>query len=83
MKTYVVESGFPTNFYPPLTKDQLADLYDQHLFRPLREKAKESGGELVITEELNLIGRVIVEASEKAAKTLRSLGFRLQIKKSQ
>ena len=81
MKTYVVDPGFPTNFYPPLTKDQMTDLYDQHLFLPLRTRAKESEGELVIKEEINLIGKVIIEASEKSAKTLRALGFHLQIKK--
>lgn len=81
MKTYVVESGFDVDFYPPLTKEQETDLYDQHLFRPLRDRAKSSNGELVIKEELNMIGRVIIEASEMVAKNLRSLGFHLQIKK--
>lgn len=81
MKTYVVESGFTTDFYPPLNRDQVTSLYEQYLFRPLRARAQESEGELVIKEELNLIGRVIVEASEKSAKALRSLGFHLQVKK--
>lgn len=81
MKTYVVELGFPTDFYPPLTNNQLVALYEQQIFIPLRARSQELGNDLIIREELNLIGRVIVEASEKAAKTLRELGFRLQIKK--
>jgi len=82
MNTYIVTSGFEVNFYPPLTKDQLGDLYEQHLFHPLRVQEKSMVGELVIKEELAVIGKVIVQASEKSAKTLRALGFNLQIKKN-
>ena len=82
MNTYIVTSGFEVNFYPPLIKEMLGDLYDQYLFRPLRTQEKLMEGELVVKEELALIGRAIVQASEKSAKTLRALGFNLQIKKS-
>jgi hypothetical protein len=82
MKTYVVQSGFETNFYPPLTKDQLSALYEENVFRPVRAQAEKLGKELVIKEELNIVGRIIIEASEDAAKILRQLGFKLQLKKA-
>src|SRR5271154_1832622 len=82
MKTYIAQLEFPTDFYPPLTKEQTIDLYDQHLFRPLRDHAFTSEGEILIKEELHLIGRAVIEATEKSAKTLRNLGFHLQLKKN-
>jgi hypothetical protein len=82
MKTYVVECGFAKDFTPPLTKDQLSDMYSKNFFQPIRDQANELGKELVIKEELNLIGRAIVYASEKAAKTLRQIGFKVLVKKS-
>lgn len=82
MKTYVIKPGFTPNFYPPLTKDQLIDFYDQHLFRPLRQRAQESKGVLKVKEELNLVGSVIAEASEEEAKALRQLGYQLLHKKT-
>jgi hypothetical protein len=82
MKTYVIENGYSVDFYPPLTRDQKVELWTKHLFEPIRVRAKESNGELVVKEELTIIGRSIIEASEKAAKDLRSLGYHLQIKKT-
>lgn len=82
MKTYVVQSGFETNFYPPLTKEQLSSLYEENVFTPVRVQAEKLGKELVIKEELDIVGRVIIEASEGAAKTLRQLGLKLQLKKA-
>jgi len=82
MKKYVVEFGAPISFYPPLTKDQTSDLYEQYVFRPVRDQAKKLGNELFIQEELQLIGKIIIEASEGAAKTLRQLGFHLLLKRA-
>ncbi len=82
MKTYVIDTGYSVDFYPPLTRNQKIELWTKHLFEPLRERAKASNGELVVKEELTIIGRSIIEASEQAAKDLRSLGYHLQIKKT-
>ena len=82
MKTYIAQLEFQADFYPPLTRDQKTALYIEHLFVPLKAQAEASEGDIVIKEELNLIGRAIIEASDKSAKTLRSLGFHLQLKKS-
>lgn len=82
MKTYVVECSFANDFYPPLTKERLSDMYNKNFFQPIRDQANALGKELIIKEELNLIGRVIVYASEKAAKTLRQIGFKVLVKKS-
>ena len=82
MKTYIAQLEFQADFYPPLTRDQKTNLYKENLFLPLKAQAEASEGDIVIKEELNLIGRAIIEASDKSAKTLRSLGFHLQLKKS-
>lgn len=81
MKTYIAQLEYQADFYPPLTIEQKITLYNEHLFVPLKAQAEASEGELVIKEELNLIGRAIIDATEKAAKNLRSLGFHLQLKK--
>jgi hypothetical protein len=79
MKTYVVELGFSTDFYPPLTKEQVVELNTQNLFQPLRSMSKNMENELRIIEELNLIGSVIIEASEKTAKAIRGAGFTVHL----
>jgi hypothetical protein len=81
MKTYVIESSFKFMFYPPLTQDEKKGLYEEFVYHPLRDQANSSNGELVIKEELPLIGRAIIDASEKAAHNLRLLGYYLTIKK--
>jgi hypothetical protein len=79
MKTYVIQLGFEMDFCPPLTAEQHTQLVEEYLFLPIR---KLVGQELVIVEELNLIDRVVVKASDTTAKTLRQLGHHLQIKKT-
>ena len=75
MKTYIVQLGFSTEFYPPLTKDQRVALHKEYLFDPLKKLASISEGQLVVVTELNLIGSAIVEASEEIIKDIRKLGF--------
>lgn len=82
MKTYVIKIGFEVQFYPPLTSDQKKSLYEEYLFQPLRTRAEASNKELVIKEELGIVGSAIIQASEEAARLLRQLGFHLQIKKT-
>ena len=83
MKTYVIEFDIlPTDFYPTLNQEQTAKLYARHLFQPLKVHAQEWRSELVIKEELDLIGQAIIQASDKVAKKLRQLGFHLQVKKT-
>jgi hypothetical protein len=82
MKTYVIEPGYTVDFYPPLTRDEKVGIWTEFLFVPLRARAAESNGELVVKEELTIIGRAIIDASEEAAKSLRLLGFHLIIKKT-
>lgn len=82
MKTYVIESDSEFYFYPPLTGDEKKAIYEEHVFQPLRSRAASSNGELVIREELKIIGRAIIDASEEAAKNLRLLGFHLILKKT-
>lgn len=82
MKTYVVESESEFYFYPPLSADEKKAIYEEHVFQPLRSRAASSSGELVVREELKIIGRAIVDASEEAARNLRLLGFHLIVKKT-
>ena len=82
MKTYIAQLEYQADFYPPLTRDQKTALYQENLFVPLKAQAEASEGELIIKEELSLIGRAIISATERAAKTLRSIGFHIQLKKS-
>ncbi len=77
MKRYAIELGFETNFYPPLNREQKIELWTKYLFVPLREAVKKSEGNLRIEEELTIIGKMIIEASEDVAKTLRKSGFKL------
>jgi hypothetical protein len=77
MKRYVIELGFETNFYPPLNREQKIELWTKYLFAPLKETVKKSEGNLRIEEELTIIGKMIIEASEEVAKTLRKSGFKL------
>lgn len=82
MKVYVIKLECEIGFSPPLSLDQKKWVYDRYLFQPLRTRAEVSEGELVIREELDIVGSAIIQASDKVAKTLRQLGFRLQVKKS-
>ena len=85
MKRYLVQLGYETKIYPPLNRTQQIDLWTKYLFAPVKKFADESNGEVRIEEELTIIGKSIIEASEDAAKTLRKSGFKLtafQIKKA-
>lgn len=77
MKRYVIELGFETNFYPPLDRTQKIELWTKYLYVPLRSVVAKSEGNLRIEEELTIIGKAIIEASEDSAKTLRKSGFKL------
>jgi hypothetical protein len=81
MKIYIIKQDFEMTFYPALTKVELYSMYEKYLFEPLRNKAKEIGNELIIKEELPLIGKAVIEASDKVAKALRARGYHLQTKK--
>lgn len=82
MKTYVIESGSEFYFYPPLTREEKVAIFEEFVYQPLRIRAKSSNGELVIREELTIIGRAIIDATDEAAKNLRLLGFHLILKKT-
>jgi hypothetical protein len=82
MKTYVITNEAPiANMYPPLNRQQKSAIYEQYLFAPLREKAKLSNNQLLIKDELDLVGKAIIQASEEIVRELRLTGFRLQVKK--
>ena len=83
MKTYVIRNEAPmVNMYPPLNRQQKIATYEQYFFVPLRERVKLSNNELIIKDELNLIGSAIIEATDKVVKDLRLMGFHLQVKKN-
>jgi len=81
MKKFVVSLSYSLDVVPPLHQQQIAQIHQQYLFRPITALSKTNKDDLQVQEELALIGRVIVQASEKGVEMLRGLGYKVQLQK--
>lgn len=81
MKKFVVSLSYSLDVVPPLHSQQIDQIHQQYLFRPITALSKSNKDDLKVQEELSMIGRVIVQASEKGAGMLRGLGYKVRQQK--
>lgn len=77
MNTYLINTTKVTPEGSNLV--QAKEFHEEDLFKPLRALASGLNGQLIIVNEMKLIGVVVVEASDEVVKTLKNAGYQVHV----